>query len=151
MCESLGPSDCPTNAAPSSCTPLFACECVSLVSSRCDWIVHRCLNASRGGVTVLNSRWRETERKREREHANASRLKDVWDLCDHAVRQDEEGRVFPGEIRRNPGAEEKVKRRRVLCFRCYDKSDNFFFFLKASVCSPVLCFCPWCCNHMMRY
>lgn len=81
VCESVGPSECPTCSAPSSSTLLCACECVSSVFSRCDWIVHRCLNASRGGVTVLT-----VARERESEHANASRLKDVWDLCDHAVR-----------------------------------------------------------------
>lgn len=33
--------------------------------------------------------------------------KDVWDnICEHA--QNEKGRVFPGEIRRNLGEEEKV-------------------------------------------
>lgn len=80
---------------------LSARECVSLASFRRDWIARRCLKAPPGGVTLLTD---IGER-----HANTSHLlKDVRQHLRHrAARKNEKGRVFPREIRRNPGAEEE--------------------------------------------
>lgn len=96
---------------PKQCFPPSACEFVSFVSFRSDFIVQglpvpECIT---GRSDIINSsNRRETERERT---VQSHSLKDVSD-CDHvcvpAARKNEKGRIFPREVRRNPGAEEKV-------------------------------------------
>lgn len=105
------------------------------------WCLSAVIGSHTGSWMRHGQEWHPDTRERKRVCLKSPHRKHVFDshhVCVPAARKDEKGRVFPGEVRRNPGAEEKVQRRSGLSCYCN---------VMKGLC--LLCFCPWCCNHMM--